>query len=1705
MEQTSKLSIVVDTRNAQSKIREFSTQLKNLDRDGLLFGKNLSKIGASTYFGGLSNSIKTVQDRLSGLEASSEKTRKSIEKLGNGSNFGNLNNSIKTTQDKIVALSSAAKLARSAVDSVAGVKSPFTTAEKGSASLNTSITTLRSNFINLNNTIGLSRGEVSKFGEAALAVKANLVLLGGAATNAKARAGELATSYRQVNTGLQSNAQFLQQANKAMAANSTASVNARLNQDKLAISASKVATAASRASEVSTRAQIALASLAAASSRADAAISGAAAASSRAASANSNAAAAASRAAAAISGEAAAAARAQSALLGVATAQSKLTTASAQAEAAQNKVAASALQTAAAQNRLTASANQVLVSNNRLAISAEQVSTAQYRTVTAATQASIANNRLSASASNSAAAASRAASAVSGEAAARERAAAAASRAAGAASNAAGAALRLAAAEAKAAADADRLAGGLGRVNGQARGVMGTLQTLQGVVMGSIGTLAGFSFLKTADEMQNMNSQIKNVTNSEREYLGVKEKLKGIADQNYNDIKATTGLYASSARALANLGKSQSEALEFTNAVALAMRTGGRSAGEQASAILQLGQAMGANVVQGDEFRSIAENAPILLELVAKRLGVLPGQLKALAADGKITGEVMFDAMTQNVGILEEMAKKMPLTMSQAFQVAKNNYKKYVDGMMNETGGMSSKIAGAISGMSANFDTMAKVSIAGIGLAFLSVVTNVNLATRAMQIFNAVANANPVLLIVGGFLLLTSAIFGTNEVLTISGLVMRDFFDGTKSMLDDAKTWWEQNTNTIKKELGVSSQAIEEANKRNEKSFWSFYKGTETGFSGLVQHIGTNVGSLTAIFGTFFTMMWNWTQNTMSALENVGRGAHNAGSWVREKLGLSDNSVDYVPYANKSLNPLDIYSATYKSNADFWSGKAKSWNQEAGITAPSYKNPLSATSKYGKGFDFNNAFNRNTGQGVLQRQLDGATSNLIAPIGQISNQPMSAEKALQFATMKLMEEREATAKAMEKARKEQEKANRKANGGSKPKDQLVGISGATGNISGPHLDIRYANSTNKVKPEHLARFKADGKPLSAYPMTSGYGNRKAPVKGASTFHAGIDYGMKSGTPITTSVPIKSVKTYASGNGAGNISLVTFTDGVAIKLLHQAPAALKIKNGSRTGNSEYDSAVNSLASDEQKAADEAVKIAQRKYEEMMALQSKLFDEYATEKQKQEKQLAIRLDEIANSGFDNKTKSDMATAAKKQMDSELAVYAEGFNRQLSQLDAFQKTERYMIEEHRKNEKFDATNNKELMRPENEAILKQVLEGIDRKYDHELLVYENTLRKQSSELTAYQKTERQIMLDGWNDKIADASFATDELAQLRIDSLYAQRDKETELFDINQDMKMLELKKSHMTEMQYIREKYALEQYLIDSSNDTPEFKAQQTINNKDGFMKAGQEVQDRVGGAYDAQSRGLYGQSNAYNELKTAWEAQLEIAKAAYDEGYINKEEHLKRMEELDVNYLNNQNALMVSGYATTFGAVSGLLKAFGQEQSFAYKAMFAAEKAFTFASVVLKGYQAVANAYAVAPFPYNIVPVAKALYETGIVSAAVTALSPQGFKTGGYTGSMGVNDIAGVVHGQEYVFDAQATKRIGVDNLNAMRRGDAPKGGGDVIINNYSSAKIEQRQDANGVTILEVRDEIHKSWNQLQNPNSHPSKMVNRNVQAPRRR
>ena len=124
----------------------------------------------------------------------------------------------------------------------------------------------------------------------------------------------------------------------------------------------------------------------------------------------------------------------------------------------------------------------------------------------------------------------------------------------------------------------------------------------------------------------------------------------------------------------------------------------------------------------------------------------------------------------------------------------------------------------------------------------------------------------------------------------------------------------------------------------------------------------------------------------------------------------------------------------------------------------------------------------------------------------------------------------------------------------------------------------------------------------------------------------------------------------------------------------------------------------------------------------------------------------------------------------------------------------------------------------------------------------------------------------------------------------------------------------------------------------------------------------------------------------------------------------------------------------------FGQLAGLQKSKNKE-------LAAIGKAAAITQAVIQTYQSATGAYAaMASIPY-VGPAlgaaaAAAAIAAGMANVAQIRSQSTGYKTGGYTGNIGVNEVAGVVHGREYVMDANATSRIGVANLQALQNGAA---------------------------------------------------------------
>ncbi|OAV09499.1 tape measure protein [Moraxella catarrhalis] len=243
-----------------------------------------------------------------------------------------------------------------------------------------------------------------------------------------------------------------------------------------------------------------------------------------------------------------------------------------------------------------------------------------------------------------------------------------------------------------------------------------------GIAFATLGSAVSIShIIATADEMQNLASQIRLATSSTEQFHAVQTKLRAIANEQRSSFDAVVDLYSNSQRSLSALGKSQQDVINFTRNMTMAMNVGGRSAQAQAAALTQLGQALASGVLRGDEFNSVAEQAPILMDLIAKEMGVTSNAVRELAKDGKITADVVYNAVAKATDSLTAMSAKMPTTVSQALQVIKNEYGYLVDDIMNQNSMMSQNIANAILWVAEHFRTLVSAG-AMVGAVWLGII-----------------------------------------------------------------------------------------------------------------------------------------------------------------------------------------------------------------------------------------------------------------------------------------------------------------------------------------------------------------------------------------------------------------------------------------------------------------------------------------------------------------------------------------------------------------------------------------------------------------------------------------------------------------------------------------------------------------------------------------------------------------------------------------------------------------------------------------------------------------------------------------------------------------------------------------------------------------------------------------------------------------------
>lgn len=202
---------------------------------------------------------------------------------------------------------------------------------------------------------------------------------------------------------------------------------------------------------------------------------------------------------------------------------------------------------------------------------------------------------------------------------------------------------------------------------------------------GSAGKGAGMAMMNFAALLQivaQASVMLKKFTDTADNMVSIKARIELINDGSQSDqeldakivasAKRAGAAYQSTAAAISKMGilageafSSNDEMVYFSELMNKTFAVGGSGIQEQTAAMYQLTQAMAAGKLQGDEFRSIMENAPMLAQAIADVTGKTKGELKQMSADGVITSEVIKSAMFTAANDIEAKFAKMPLTFGQ--------------------------------------------------------------------------------------------------------------------------------------------------------------------------------------------------------------------------------------------------------------------------------------------------------------------------------------------------------------------------------------------------------------------------------------------------------------------------------------------------------------------------------------------------------------------------------------------------------------------------------------------------------------------------------------------------------------------------------------------------------------------------------------------------------------------------------------------------------------------------------------------------------------------------------------------------------------------------------------------------------------------------------------------------------------------------------
>ncbi len=232
---------------------------------------------------------------------------------------------------------------------------------------------------------------------------------------------------------------------------------------------------------------------------------------------------------------------------------------------------------------------------------------------------------------------------------------------------------------------------------------------LAGYMAGLVTVSAAISKMDTYTGLQN---RLKLVTNSQVELNKATEDTFRIAQKTYSAWDSVLQVYQRFSDNAKTLNLTMDDTARLTETVSKAVAISGASASAADAALVQFGQALASGTLRGEELNSVMEQTPALAKAIAQGMGITVGELRSVAAEGKITSQEIVKALRNVEKDVDALFAKTDITIGQSLTLLNNEITKFV-GEAGKGSGAAQVLAGTIQTLAGNLDVLTSAMMVG--------------------------------------------------------------------------------------------------------------------------------------------------------------------------------------------------------------------------------------------------------------------------------------------------------------------------------------------------------------------------------------------------------------------------------------------------------------------------------------------------------------------------------------------------------------------------------------------------------------------------------------------------------------------------------------------------------------------------------------------------------------------------------------------------------------------------------------------------------------------------------------------------------------------------------------------------------------------------------------------------------------------------------